>query len=144
MVWKITGDFLALKLDPGDDLLLSIANACEESGFGSAFVISCIGALRKARFTSVITTSEGFKYAPMRELDGAIELLIASGNCQPKESGGWKVHMHGVFCIEDKEFTGGHLDDTGNIIGVTAEMLLAKFPGMVRQSVQGVAPSLKL
>lgn len=143
MIWKLNGDFLAIRLDPGDDLLECVGEAVNSSGIGSGFIISCVGALKKARFTSILSTSEGFKYAPMREVEGAVELLLASGNIEPKEAGGTKVHIHAMLCIDDHEFTGGHLDDHGNIIGVTAEILVAKFPGIIRETPKGPSAPIK-
>ena len=137
MIWKASGDFLGVRLDPGDDLLESVGKAVIDSGFGSGFIVSFVGALKKARFTSIVLSEDGFKYAPMRDVEGAIEIISGSGNIEPKQQGGLKVHVHAMMCINDKEFTGGHLDDTGNIIGITAEIMIVKFPGMVRGAPKG-------
>lgn len=142
MVWKISGDFLGIRLDPGDELLESIGKAVTDSGIGSGFIVSFVGALRKARFTSIVPFEGGFKYAPFREVEGAIEIITGSGNIEPKEDGGVKVHVHAMFCIDDKEFTGGHLDDKGNIIGITAEIMVAMFP-MTREAPKGSFAPIK-
>lgn len=143
MEYKVHGDQLAIRLDPGDDLLQSIGNAVTESGFGSGFIVSCIGALSKARITSMLSTMNGMFYAPVRELTGALELIVASGNVEPKDGGGVKVHLHGLIDSEFRELVGGHFDDTGNIIGITAEIMVSRFPGMTR-SIPGSSGPAKL
>ncbi len=143
MEWKLQNDLLAIRLDPGDDLLQSIAQAVVGSGFGPGFIVSCIGALKQAQFTSIVSCDGVAQYAPMKSAQGAIEMLVASGNVEPKENGGWKIHLHAMLCIEDQEFTGGHMNDTGNVVGVTAEVLLVKFPGMTRQAPKGPVAPLK-
>lgn len=134
MEYKLSGDLLAIRLDPGDDLLPSIGKAVTDSGLGSGFIVSCIGALSKARITSIISTVSGMFYAPIRELSGALEFVVGSGNVEPKVDGGVKVHLHGLLDVEFRELVGGHFDDTGNIVGITAEILVSKFPGMTRAS----------
>lgn len=140
MEFRLSGDQLAIRLDPGDDLLPSIGKAVVESGLGSGFVVSCIGALSRARLTSMLSTMNGMFYAPMRELSGALEMVTASGNVEPKADGGVKVHLHGLLDVEFRELVGGHFDDTGNIIGITAEILVQKFPGLSRASA-GTGPA---
>ncbi len=144
MQYRLSGDQLAIRLDPGDDLLPSIGMAVVESGMGSGFVVSCLGALSKARLTSMISTMNGMVYAPVKELSGALELVVATGNIEPMENGGVKVHLHGLLDVEFRELVGGHFADTGNIIGITAEILVAKFPGMSRASIESGAPKLVL
>jgi predicted DNA-binding protein with PD1-like motif len=144
MEYRLSGDQLAIRLDPGDDLMPSIGKAVTDSGMGSGFVVSCIGALSKARLTAMVTTINGMVYAPIRELTGALEMVVASGNIEPKVDGGVKVHLHGFLDVEFRELVGGHFDDTGNIIGITAEILVQKFPGMTRASVQTGVPKLIL
>lgn len=141
MEYKVYGDQLAIRLDPGEDLLQSIGKAVAESDFGSGFIVSCIGALSKARITSMVSTMNGMFYAPMRELSGALEMIIASGNVEPKVDGGIKVHLHGLIDAEFKELVGGHFDDTGNIIGITAEILVSKLPGMTRSTPGSAGPA---
>lgn len=143
MYWKLQNSLLAIRLDPGEDLLPSIEQAVIDSDFGSGFIISCIGALGLAQFTSVVTANDTLQYAPIRSTEGSIEMLVASGNVEPKENGGWKVHLHALLCIENKEITGGHMNDKGNIIAVSAEILIVKFPGMARQTPKGPTAPLK-
>lgn len=144
MEYRLSGDQLAIRLDPGDDLLPSIGKAVTDSGMGSGFVVSCIGALSKARLTSMISTINGMVYAPIKEFSGALELVTATGNIEPMAENGVKVHLHGLLDVEFRELVGGHFQDTGNIIGITAEILVQKFAGMTRASVQSGVPRLLL
>lgn len=89
----------------------------------------------------MLSTLNGMYYAPMKEMSGALELVMASGNVEPKVDGGVKVHLHGLIDVEFKELVGGHFDDTGNIIGITAEILVTKFPGMTRSAPGPTGPA---
>ena len=93
---------------------------------------SCIGALKQAHITAIISTDDGFVYDKIREISGALEMVVMSGNVQPKVDGGWKVHIHAMLVHENKELVAGHLADDGNIVGVTAEILISKFSGLMR------------
>jgi predicted DNA-binding protein with PD1-like motif len=132
--WKLSDNNqkLAIICKPGDNLNDSIVQACVDSEFGSGFIISCIGALEQAHITAIISTGDGFVYDKIREISGALEMVVMSGNVQPKVDGGWKVHIHALLVHENKELVAGHLADNGNIVGVTAEILISKFSGLMR------------
>jgi len=143
MKWKLSEDksSLAIICEPGDDLNSSIVSACTDSGFGSGFIVSCIGALKKANITAIISTDGGFVYDKSKVIEGALEMVVLSGNVQPKVDGGWKTHMHALLVHENDCVYSGHLDDTNNIVGVTAEILIMKFPGLVRGKPTPQGPS---
>ena len=134
MNWKLSPDkcTLAIVCKPGDDLNNALIGACSDSGFGSGFIVSCIGALKKASITAIVSTNDGFAYDKSKALEGALEMVVLSGNVEPKIDGGWKTHIHAVLVHENRETYSGHLDDSGNIVGVTAEVLISKFPGLLR------------
>ncbi|HOO97759.1 MAG TPA: DNA-binding protein [Caldisericia bacterium] len=143
MDWRLSTDknTLAIVCRPGDDFMRSLVQACDESGFGSGFITSCIGALRKVRITSVVSSEKGIVYAPIKEYSGACELIVASGNVEPKEDGGWKAHVHALLDYENSKLFAGHLDDEGNVVGITAEILISKFPGIKRGLPTPLGPS---
>ncbi len=143
MDWKLSPnkETLAIICKPGDDLNKSIIQACIDSDFGSGFIVSCIGALNFANVTAIISTVDGFTYDEVKTYSGALEMVVLSGNVQPKIGGGWKTHVHAVLVHENKNVVAGHLADDGNIVGVTAEILISKFPGLLRGNPTPQGPS---
>jgi predicted DNA-binding protein with PD1-like motif len=89
-----TGRRLALALEPGDDVLSAIADACRDHDIEQAVVVMMSGALRRAR---LIGTTEPIA-DPELPLGDTVEVEytegIGSGTVSRDPSGAYAVHVH--------------------------------------------------
>jgi predicted DNA-binding protein with PD1-like motif len=122
---KMEGGFL-LRLDPGEEVVSSLADFCarEKIGFAS---ISGIGAAGSAMLAVFDTKTKRYTE---RDLDGELELVSLAGNAT-MEGGKPKIHLHA--CIADRSLAahGGHL--MWARISVTCELVLAVFGSQVER-----------
>lgn len=142
------GRFAAVAILPGVDILLGLKKVCNEAGIKSGAVIACSGSLRKATlyytFPQQIGTSDpnnsvnfevqakfGFKYAPIVELSGPIQLVSTEGTISYHESSGdIEVHIHGMVVDHYGKAYGGHFVEGGNLALTTLDVVLCETEGV--------------
>ena len=96
--------FLILRLDPGEDLLLSLRAAVEAQGFRNAAILSGVGSLDRYHVHVVKTTSmpPGNTFV---QGEGPFDILTVTGLVVAGE-----VHAHITFSNSELAM-GGHLEE---------------------------------
>ena len=96
--------FVALRLNPGEDVLLSLRAAVEEQGIRNAAILSGVGSLDRYHFHVVKTTNmpPGDVFF---EGEGPFDILTLTGAIL-----GGRVHAHITFSNTEKAL-GGHLEE---------------------------------
>jgi predicted DNA-binding protein with PD1-like motif len=96
--------FVALRLDPGEDVLLSLRAAVEEQGIRNAAILSGVGSLDRYHFHVVKTTNmpPGNTFV---EGEGPFDILAVTGLVVDG-----KVHAHITFSNTELAM-GGHLEE---------------------------------
>jgi predicted DNA-binding protein with PD1-like motif len=96
--------FVALRLDPGEDVLLSLRAAVEEQGIKNAAILSGVGSLDRYHFHVVKTTNmpPGNTFVAG---EGPFDILTVTGLVVDS-----KVHAHITFSNTELAM-GGHLEE---------------------------------
>ena len=114
-----TGRALVLSLDPGDDVLKSLVDACAAAGLRHGFVASGVGTLDRCRLHCVTTT----QYPPVEHfpewIDTPLELTGMSGVIVDG-----KPHIHATVADESQAW-GGHLEPGCRVLYL-AEVVLVE------------------
>lgn len=118
--------YVALRLDPGDDLLLSLRAAVREQGIRNATILSGVGSLDQYHYHVVKTTNmpPGNTFV---KGEGPFDILTVTGLVVDGE-----VHAHVAF--SDTELAmGGHIEEGCRVLTfaviVMAEALDVDFTG---------------
>lgn len=115
-------EIIALRLDQGDDVLESIAEAARQQEIHTGVVTSGIGTLDRARLHHITHTGFPPKDAFV-EYEGPIELLSIDGIIAE-----YAPHLH--TCISIKEVTYmGHLEPGCRVLYL-AEIAIARLDGL--------------
>ena len=107
----------ALRLHPGDDLLLSLESFAEKQSLEAACVLTCVGSLQKAvlRFANREHTTV---------LEGKYEIVSLTGVVSIHGS-----HYHIAISDGEGRTVGAHLME-GCLIYTTAEIILAELENL--------------
>ena len=108
----------ALRLHPGDDLKVKIAEFVKEKKIQAGYIITCVGSLTKA----TIRLSNRNETQTWKE---TFEITSLTGTLSPDGN-----HLH--ISVANKEGTtvGGHLMD-GCIVYTTAEIIIGEAPDLI-------------
>ena len=100
----VASRFVALRLDPGEDMLLSLRAAVQERGIRNAAILSGVGSLDRYHFHVVKTTNmpPGNTFV---EGEGPFDILTVTGLVVDG-----KVHAHITFSNTEIAM-GGHLEE---------------------------------
>jgi predicted DNA-binding protein with PD1-like motif len=121
--------FVALRLNPGEDVLLSLRAAVEEQGIRNAAILSGVGSLDRYHFHVVKTTNmpPGNTFV---EGEGPFDILAVTGLVVDG-----KVHAHITFSNTELAM-GGHLEEGCRVLTfavvVMAEALDVELAGWDR------------
>ncbi len=121
--------FVVLRLDPGEDVLLSVRSAVEEQGIRNAAIVSGVGSLDRYHFHVVETTNmpPGNTFV---QGEGPFDILTVTGLVV---DGG--VHAHITFSNTEVAM-GGHLEEGCRVLTfavvVMAEALYVDLSGWDR------------
>jgi predicted DNA-binding protein with PD1-like motif len=108
---------IAVCLQPGDDLRESIEKLVRDRAISAGTIISCVGALSQARLRMADTAREDQN---VRDFDGPFEIVSLIGNVGPG-----RTHLHLSVADKDGRVIGGHVKTGGNIVAITAELVIA-------------------
>lgn len=127
MEYKWLGkEYLAIKLNPGEELISSIKAIAEKENITSA-MIQGLGAVNDI-------TLETYRVAEQQyfenHMTGNFEITSISGTIDSYE-GGYYSHFHITVADEDGHAWGGHLKK--GIISVTAELILTVLPDEIER-----------
>lgn len=98
-----TEELLALHLEDGENLHLSIVTACQGINVDSAVILSGLGMVKSVTF-GWYTGTEYIK----KVYSDVMELVSLSGDVSFRQEGMYP-HLHGVFSTPDHGLIGGHL-----------------------------------
>ena len=130
--------FVAVRLDPGEDVLLSLRAAVEEKGIRNAAILSGVGSLDRYHFHVVKTTNmpPGNTFV---QGEGPFDILTVTGLVVDG-----KVHAHITFSNTELAM-GGHLEEGCRVLTfavvVMAEALDVDFTGWDTSGPLSVIPS---
>ena len=112
---------LALRLDPGEDVLLALRAAAAEHGITHAAIVSGVGSLDRYHFHVVETTNMPPGNTFVRG-EGPFDILTVTGFVIAG-----RVHAHITFSDAERAM-GGHLEEGCRIL-TFGVLLLAEAPG---------------
>lgn len=104
-------------LKPGQDIRTVIEEVVAEQNISAATVMSCVGALSHARLRMAGT---GKEKQDVHDYEGEFEIVSLIGNMGPG-----RTHLHMSIADKQGSVIGGHIKTGGNIIAITAELVLA-------------------
>ena len=103
---------IAVRLHPGDDVLLSLEQLCREKNLKNGLILSAIGSLDGAAFYNPVELPHkkaGYGYSEPVTLKGPIELTNASGMICHDTDGNILLHVHISLSDRYGNAHGGHL-----------------------------------
>ncbi len=123
------GRVLALRLDPGEDVLPSLQRFIDDEGVRDGAIVSAIGTLKSCVLHMVMTTTypavEHFERWEDKPLElSSIDGIIADGH----------MHLHTVVSDHEKAYS-GHLEE-GSIVLYLAEIVIIEFLDMPMKRVK--------
>ncbi|WP_159500554.1 PPC domain-containing DNA-binding protein [Microbacterium sp. 18062] len=135
----ITGRRVLVVLEPGDEVLSSLAEACRSHGIAQAVVTTFSGALRSAR----IIAADHAPVDPEAPLPESVEVRytegIGSGTITRDAAGDHTVHVHVALGAKDRSglAVAGHLlhAETHYVVEVVLDEILA--PALGRRAHPG-------
>lgn len=123
-------EIVTFRLKPGDDVLKSIIQACEDNGVKNGVILCGIGSLRGAKLfnptpvpLSVSKFGYGYPPQPQELRTGAIELLAVNGIILHGDDGKVNPHIHFTVSDELGCAWGGHMVE-GNVVLLTVEVVI--------------------
>lgn len=124
---------LVARLMPGTELLAGIEAICREYNIETGAISTILGSLKQLHYTYPVPyagTPANLKYCDPITIDGPIEILCGAGTIGVmKDTGKRVVHLHTACSGPTGMVYGGHLLDTGNLIAVTAEIVIEALDG---------------
>jgi len=109
----------ALRLQPGDDLAMSLLEFAHLKRLSSACILTCVGSVIKCKLRMAGAQAGGVQ--EFKEIDESMEIvsLVGTFSCQRK------MHLHMSLSGRNGTVIGGHLPSTGGtIVHTTAEIVI--------------------
>ncbi|MGQ9910236.1 MAG: PPC domain-containing DNA-binding protein [Candidatus Flexifilum sp.] len=106
-----------IRLRPGQDLKRSLIEFTQQQGLRAAFVVTCVGSLRRA----------ALRLANREEttiFDDKFEICALVGTLDPEG-----CHLHIALADGTGRMIGGHLQE-GSLVYTTAEIVIGVAPGL--------------
>jgi hypothetical protein len=121
----------AVRLEPGEDVMASMQEFCENNGIKKGVIISGIGSLNGCSYfdPEELEGKPGlYGYGDPIELPCPIELITLCGNICTDAQGKVSLHVHASFADEKGLSYGGHFKE-GNLVLTTVEMVIGEIEG---------------
>jgi predicted DNA-binding protein with PD1-like motif len=125
MLERRMGDYVAARLEAGDEVLSSLQKLADKYEIRFA-TIQAIGALQSATLGYFDPVSKEYHQIPVGE---QVEVIALSGNISRLEDGQPFAHVHALLSREDGSTLGGHLSE--GIVRPTLEIVLSLLPDEV-------------
>ena len=106
------GRFVALRLLPGDDLVVGLRAGFDAAGVRAMAVGTCVGSLSRVRLRHAGQADDTAH-------DGTFEIVSLTGTIDPD----WQ-HLHIAISDPRGRVLGGHLAPQGAVVRTTAEIVL--------------------
>lgn len=120
MKYVKTGDVLAVRLDPGEEIIASVLKIAKDENIRFA-EISAIGAVGRAVFGLYDLNEQKYHSLTFNQ---PLELVSLNGNLSLKDGEPY-LHLHAAFADEKGAVIGGHLNEA--VISATCEMFIRTF-----------------
>lgn len=128
MEYKVFGNDICLRVDPGEAVVKTIIEVCEKLNISCAD-FSGIGGCESA---VVKVFDPKIKDFGETEYNGMLEMISLNGNLT-NDGGKPYVHAHAIFAYIDENgnyvYAGGHLGET--VVKLTAEIVIRPIPGNI-------------
>ena len=126
------GKVVALRLQPGTDVLLGLTEACNRAGINNGVILSGIGSLDGVKYCNPVElpTKAGYGYGEVLHLTGPIELTSAAGIICHDDEGNTNLHVHIGLSDRYGNAHGGHLVE-GTKVLLTVDVVIAEIEGMI-------------
>ena len=111
-------DAIAIRLNPGEDLKQSLLKYCIDREIDAAYMLSCVGSLRRAAIRFANQPEE-------KVLEQPLEIVSLEGTFSQHGA-----HLHIAVSDSEGQVIGGHLMDGSNIY-TTAEIVLGIVPDTI-------------
>ena len=108
----------ALRLHPGDDLKIKLADFVKEKKIKAGYIITCVGSLSRA----TLRLSNRNETQTWKE---SFEITSLTGTLSPDGN-----HLHISIANKEGVTIGGHLMD-GSLISTTAEIIIGEAPDLI-------------
>lgn len=128
MKYRKFEDTYLLRLEIGDEIISQLKLFCSELQIGAA-KISGIGVVKHAVISYFDLPSGQYLH---RELSGNMEMTSLLGNIS-LVNGEPFPHLHVTLGDQDFHLLGGHL--SSGVIGVTGELFVEPFPGILERKI---------
>lgn len=118
----------AVRMEPGEDVMLSLQKFCEDNGIGHGVILSGIGSLSGCSYfdPEKLPGKPGlYGYGDPIELPCPIELISMGGIICTDQEGKVSLHVHASFADEHGKGFGGHFKE-GNHVLTTVEMIIGE------------------
>lgn len=122
----------AVRLEPGEDVMLSLQAFCEENHIGHGAILTGVGSLRGCSYfdpTEIPDKPGYYAYGEPIEKPCPIELISMNGIICTDEEGKPSLHIHASFADEDGNEFGGHFN-VGNYVLATVELVIGELGGI--------------
>lgn len=110
-------DIRVIRLRPGQDLKRSLTEYAQQQGLRAAFVVTCVGSLRRAALRLANRDETTI-------FDDKFEICSLVGTLDPEG-----CHLHVALADGTGRMIGGHLQE-GSLIYTTAEIVIGIAPGL--------------
>jgi predicted DNA-binding protein with PD1-like motif len=104
MQFKRTGEFIVIRLEPGEEVHAALLAAVQAAGAKQGIVLSGIGQLREVKLGFLHAGADGYSF---KVFNGPAEVLALVGNISLKD-GAPMAHLHAVLGRDDFSVFGGH------------------------------------
>ena len=121
---KRFGDTVVLRLEPSEEIVSSVREACEKHGIRLGTVTG-IGAV--SRIVVGLYRVDEKRYISHSH-DRALEIVGLSGSVTQKDASVY-LHLHGSFADEQGAVIGGHLNEA--VVSATAEIFIRIIEGVI-------------
>lgn len=125
------GKTIAIRMEPGEDVYLTIIEACTKHKIFNGTIVTGIGSLDGAKFFNPVYLPEKkakYGYSDAIELEGPIELISMNGMIS-HEGDEVLIHVHCSFSDSDGKGYGGHLIE-GNKVLLTTDVIISEIEGI--------------
>lgn len=122
----------AIRLEPGEDVMLSLQKFCEENNIGHGAILTGVGSLRGCSYfdpTAIPERPGYYAYGDPIEKPCPIELISMNGIICTEADGKPSLHIHAAFADEVGNEFGGHFN-VGNIVLATVELIIGELEGI--------------
>jgi len=123
MAVSSSGRFVAVRLQPGQDLKSGLMDVVRNAGFNAAAVVTCVGSLTSATLRLASATAENRDQ--LLKVHGQTEIVSLVGTFGRSANGQVACHLHACLADAEGKTVGGHVV-SDCFVFTTAEIVLVE------------------